>query len=316
MERTGAVIPAAGISRNMEEFQPLLPFEDTTVARHIVSLLQKEGVDPVLVVTGYRGEELENHLERTGVRCLRNEHYEKTEMFDSVRMGIRAIADRCDRILVIPADMPAIQPQTIHQILRIGSDIVRTVYGGGSGHPILLRREAALQICRYEGEGGLRRALESSGISITNLVVDDKGVSWDIDSQQEYQKMIQWNFRRGNGYPVRPDIHVRLAAGEVFFERETAGLLESVERTGSIQEACLQMDLSYSKGRSMIRKVEKQLGCKILDRWTGGTGGGGAHLTEEGGNLLRNYRAMQEKVQNDSIRTFRECFAEGLKQKG
>lgn len=313
MDRTGAVIPAAGSSHDMKAFQPLLPFEDTTVARHIVSLLQKEGVDPVLVVTGYRGEELENHLERTGARFLRNEHFAQTQMFDSVCMGIRAIADQCDRILVIPVDMPAIQPQTIHQIMRIGSDIVRTVYGGRPGHPILLRRGAALQICSYKGDGGLRRAMEGSGISITDLIVDDKGVSWDIDSQQAYQKMIQWNFRRGNGYPVRPDIHVRLAAGEVFFERETAGLLESVERTGSIQEACLQMDLSYSKGRSMIRKVEKQLGCRILERWTGGAGGGGANLTEEGRNLLRNYRAMQEKVQNDSIRTFRECFADGLK---
>ena len=313
MGRTGAVIPAAGVSYHGDAFRPLLPFEDTTVARHLVSLLKREGVDPIVVVTGYRAAELEEHLAQTGVLFLRNEAYETTKMFDSVRMGIRTIAGACDRILVIPADMPAIQPQTIHQILRIGSQIVRTVYGGKPGHPVLLRTDIALQLCGYEGERGLRGAMESSGIDITDLTVDDKGVSWDIDSQEEYQKMIHWNFRRGNGYPIRPDIHVRLAAGEVFFERETAGLLESVERMGSIQEACLQMDLSYSKGRAMIRKVEKQLGCRILERWAGGSGGGGAHLTQEGKNLLRGYRAMQEQVQNDSIRAFSECFAEGMK---
>ena len=63
MGRTGAVIPAAGVSYHGDAFRPLLPFEDTTVARHLVSLLKREGVDPIVVVTGYRAAELEEHLE-------------------------------------------------------------------------------------------------------------------------------------------------------------------------------------------------------------------------------------------------------------
>ena len=70
MSAMGAVIVGAGLSSRMEAFKPLLPFEDTTIARHIVSMLKQIGADPVLMVTGYRAEELEEHLADTGIRFL------------------------------------------------------------------------------------------------------------------------------------------------------------------------------------------------------------------------------------------------------
>ena len=36
MERIGAVIVGAGMSTRMEAFKPMLPFEDTTIARQVV----------------------------------------------------------------------------------------------------------------------------------------------------------------------------------------------------------------------------------------------------------------------------------------
>ena len=58
-------------------------------------------------------------------------------------------------------------------------------------------------------------------------------------------------------------------------------LLEYIEATGSIQEACARMELSYSKGSRMIKKAEKQLGFRLLERRIGGSGGGGSRLTPE-----------------------------------
>ena len=83
MKKTGAVLAAAGLSSRMGDFKPLLPFGDTTIAFHVTSMLRRLGADPVLVVTGYRAEELEDHLKGTGACFVRNTRYRHTQMFDS-----------------------------------------------------------------------------------------------------------------------------------------------------------------------------------------------------------------------------------------
>ena len=314
MGKIGAVIVGAGLSSRMEAFKPLLPFEDTTIARHIVALLKQIGAEPVLLVTGYRAEELEEHLAGMGVRFLRNEKYRETQMFDSVCMGIQAIADECEKIMLMPIDTPAIRLKTFHQVMMIDADMVRTIYGGEPGHPILLRSEVARKLCEYKGNRGLRGAMEESGFSMTNLIVDDKGVNWDVDTQQEYQELIDWNFRQGNGYPIHPVIQVKLAANDIFFDPDTAQLIEYIARTGSIQEACTEMGLSYSKCSKMIKAAEKQLNFRILERWTGGNGGGGSRLTAEGNALLSCYRDMTLQMQRAATEIFKDCFAGGFRE--
>ena len=210
MAKIGAVIVAAGLSSRMEAFKPLLPFEDSTISKHIVELLIQSGINPVLVVTGYRGDELEAHLANTGARFLRNEKYRETQMFDSIKMGIEAIADECDRIMLMPVDTPAITSKTFRQVAAVDADMVRTTYGGEPGHPIMFKVDVARELCCYTGDRGLRGAMESSGYTITNVNVHDCGVNWDVDTKEQYQALIGWNYRRWRGYPIHPHAGTRL----------------------------------------------------------------------------------------------------------
>lgn len=308
--KTGAVIVAAGLSSRMGELKALMPFENTTIARHIVQSVRNAGADPVLMVTGYRAEELEEHLAGMGVRFVRNEHFQETEMFDSVKMGIQAIADECDKLMLLPIDTPAISQKTFRQVQRIDADMVRTMYGGRPGHPILLRSYVAKELCSYTGDRGLRGAMEESGFSITGLNVDDKGVNWDMDTQTEYQELIAWNKNRDNGYPIRPETIIRLARDTSFFGPEKAQLIEYIDRTGSIQEACQEMGISYTKGSNMVKDAEKELGFKLLERWSGGNDGGGSRMTKEAKEFLRCYWEMVKKAQNLVDELFEEYFSE------
>lgn len=103
-------------------------------------------------------------------------------------------------------------------------------------------------------------------------------------------------------------VQVRLAKDGIFFGPGKARLMEYIEKTGSMQEACLEMGLSYSKGARMIKAAEKQLGFKLLERRIGGSGGGGSRLTDEGMDLLKKYRQLTLRVQKDADQAFEEIF--------
>ena len=62
MKKTGAVLVAAGLSSRMKDFKPMLPFGTSTASRHMIGMLKSLKADPIVVVTGYRAEELEAHL--------------------------------------------------------------------------------------------------------------------------------------------------------------------------------------------------------------------------------------------------------------
>lgn len=196
MEKTGAVLVAAGLSSRMGAFKPMLPFGSSTVALHMISLLKKEGIEPIVVVTGYRADDLEYHLRDAGVRFSRNERYRETQMFDSVRIGIRAIYEECERFMILPIDTPAIMPETIRKLLKLNAPLSRTICRGKPGHPILISSKTAKRLCTYEGPGGLRGAMEHDGIPITNLEVDDEGIYRDMDTREEYMELLRWNNER------------------------------------------------------------------------------------------------------------------------
>lgn len=305
MKKTGAVLVAAGLSSRMHDFKPLLPFGNSTISLHIVTMLKKMGLSPIVVVTGYRAEELESHLFSTGVRFIKNERFRETQMFDSVKMGILAVKEECERLLIMPMDIPAIMPDTFKQVLNIDAPIVRTRYEDRTGHPIVIRCDIAEAILDYDGDNGLRGAIAACGVAVCDVEVTDEGVRKDVDTPEEYQDLIQWNYSRGNGYPAHPEVQVRLVANEPFFGPKTAVLLEKIHQTGSIQEACIQMDLSYSKGSSLIKNAERQLGYALVKRWTGGSGGGGSVLTEEGIVLLNHYQKMVTEVQSTAEKVYR-----------
>lgn len=313
MKKTGAVLAAAVQPAGMKELKPMLPFGDSTIAIHIVTMLQKLGVEPIVVVTGYRAAELEEHLLHTGVRFVKNERYETTEMFDSVILGIRELAGECERILVMPADIPAIMPGTMRQVLMIDAGIVRTVYHGKHGHPIIFQRDVAESMLAYTGGGGLQGAVRESQIPVTDVEVEDEGVCRDINTKEEYQELLEWNYRRGEGYPIRPKTQVRLVANKAFFGPGIYQLMELLGQTGSLQEACLQMGLSYSKGSRIIKEAERQLGFPLTERWTGGQGGGGSRLTKEGKKLAENYRDMVSDVQDYTEKAYRKYFGKGFR---
>jgi molybdate transport system regulatory protein len=81
--------------------------------------------------------------------------------------------------------------------------------------------------------------------------------------------------------------------GEYVFGLGTMGLLDEIDKLGSISAAARKLGMSYRYALERITIVEKRLNRQLVDRTRGGKEGGGAKLTALGYELLADYRGME-----------------------
>jgi molybdate transport system regulatory protein len=71
-----------------------------------------------------------------------------------------------------------------------------------------------------------------------------------------------------------------------------AELLESIAATGSISESARQLGMSYRRAWLLVDTMNRCFREPVVASATGGTGGGGAGLTDFGRRVLERYRSM------------------------
>ena len=72
-----------------------------------------------------------------------------------------------------------------------------------------------------------------------------------------------------------------------------AALLESVRDTGSISAAARAMGMDYKRAWTLIDSLNRAFDRPVVERATGGSGGGGATLTPFGADVLARYRRIE-----------------------
>ena len=92
---------------------------------------------------------------------------------------------------------------------------------------------------------------------------------------------------------VRPRVQI----GEsITIDAGKIELLKQVEATRSISAAARAVGMSYKHAWLLIDSLTRGFGRPVVATATGGRGGGGAALTELGGQLVQRYRAIEARV--------------------
>ncbi|MGN1369622.1 MAG: NTP transferase domain-containing protein, partial [Aristaeellaceae bacterium] len=133
MSRIGGIVLAAGLSSRMKQFKPLMEIDGKSMIHRVISGMKQAGAEKIIVVTGHNRELLEAHLKNTGVSCVYNADYAHTQQLESLRIGLAALSNDVRRILVSPADVPLVVPQTILSLLAQSGDFVRPMFHGEAG---------------------------------------------------------------------------------------------------------------------------------------------------------------------------------------
>ena len=90
----------------------------------------------------------------------------------------------------------------------------------------------------------------------------------------------------------RLSIRVDLASGARIGPGKVA-LLEEIGRSGSISAAGRALRMSYRRAWELVEDLNRHLGITVVATAAGGSGGGGARLTEAGQAIVSGYRALE-----------------------
>lgn len=91
---------------------------------------------------------------------------------------------------------------------------------------------------------------------------------------------------------TRVSIRLDLASGARVGPGKIA-LLEEIGRHGSISGAARALRMSYRRAWELVEDLNRHLGTPVVAAVTGGSGGGGARLTDAGAALVAAYRAIE-----------------------
>lgn len=173
----------------------LLPYQGDTVVGALVASLRQGGVSDIVLVTAPDDEPLRAWGDRAGLRLAVNPAPERG-MLSSIREGLAAAggADLLARsgrpLLVTPADLPALRPETVAALLRHGfrdgSTLLVPSYRGRRGHPLLVSPARLPEIETLDLAVGLRELLERHPDQVEKIAVEDPGILQDVDTPEDY----------------------------------------------------------------------------------------------------------------------------------
>lgn len=302
--QTAALIVAAGKASGEDSKNPMFMMGSISVTQRIIATFHQAGINRIAVVTGYRAEEVERHLANNGVIFLRNAEYADTQMFDSAKIGLRYLKDKCDRILFTPADIPLFTAETVRCLNECNALLASPVCGETCGHPTLISASLVGELLADTGKGGLEGALSRCSVPLSRIPVQDKGILDGAGSREQYSALLNAH----NAGLVRPVVQVTLVREKPFFDGKLALLLRLVDETHSVRTACRQMQISYTGGWNMIRNLESQVHYPLIERSQGGAGGGKSRLTEEGLWLVRKFEQFEEELRRTADGLYESYF--------
>ena len=190
-DRISAILLAAGQSRRMGAFKPLLPFGDSTVIETCIRNLRAASVDEIVIVTGHRADEMREHLKLCNVKFAFNPDPE-SEMSASIARGVEQITSDAGAILIALVDHPAVSGDTIKQIIdewERGAHLVQPEHEGRGGHPVLIDLRYQGELLKLDLQKGLRSFFEAHRATVRRLPIESPYVARDMDTWEDYLRL-------------------------------------------------------------------------------------------------------------------------------
>ena len=190
-----AIVLAAGHSKRMGAFKPLLPFGPRTVIGTCIENLRGGGIETIVVVLGQgpQAEDLKEHLKNARVSLAINPD-PGSEMSDSIGCGVRQLPEATKAVIINPVDHAAVPAEVVGALVREwkqGARLVKPTWNEHGGHPVLVDLGFRDELLGLDPDGGLKAFFNAHQDQVRRVPVDSNYVARDMDTWDDYRALHQ-----------------------------------------------------------------------------------------------------------------------------
>lgn len=179
----GLVLAAGRGSRFGDDPKALARVGPRTMLGHAVAAPTAAGLRPLVVVVGYRGDEVAKAA-GTLAEIVENPAWEEGQSA-SLRAGLAALVNNetVGAVAIGLADQPRLGAEAYRRLTAAfqgGASLAVATYEGQRGHPVLIGREHWAEAMKLTGDEGARPLLAAH--DVTEVPCDGTGSPDDIDT--------------------------------------------------------------------------------------------------------------------------------------
>lgn len=192
------VILAAGAGTRFGGAKQLARWQHRSLVCCAVELALAAGLEPVVVVTGYRGEAVQAAVARCRgkrpVQVVFNPAWAEGQS-TSLRAGLSALPAAVEAALFLVADQPALTLTVVEALLatyRAGHAlIVAPASQGRQGNPVLFDHALFAELMAVTGDQGGRGVIARYRDRLALVEVNDPVVLYDVDRVEDLSYLAQ-----------------------------------------------------------------------------------------------------------------------------
>jgi len=188
-----AILLAAGQSKRMGEPKQLMPFRQSTIVEQAIDNLLGSAVNEVIVVVGYRAEDVIKAIAAKPIKLAVNPDYEHG-MSTSIIVGLKRLHSEVEAVMLALGDQPLVNSQTINRLIDEFRDhdkgIAIPTYQGRRGHPIIFAIKYKEQLLKLKGDVGGRQIIKDHPNDVLEVAVNAESIIADFDTRSDYQSRL------------------------------------------------------------------------------------------------------------------------------
>lgn len=189
---TPGIVLAAGSSTRMGRAKALLASGDRPFVRRILDTLEAGGIANRLVVVRPGDRALVATIEAAGARAISNPRADEGQLSSLIAGLDAADTDGVDAVLVTLVDVPLLDSSTVRDLLAraamSSAPIVRAVYRGRHGHPVIFKRATFAALRGADPAVGAKAVVRANVVE--DVEIDDPGVVEDVDTPSDYERLF------------------------------------------------------------------------------------------------------------------------------
>jgi molybdenum cofactor cytidylyltransferase len=182
-----AVVLAAGRSTRMgADNKLLMNLHGTPMVARTVATIAASPAKPIVVVTGHEAHAIQVALKSEPVTFALNPRF-ADGMSTSLKVGLAALPDDIDGVLICLADMPAVTATDIAKLIAAfnpteGRAIIVPTHQGKRGNPVLFAQGFIDEMRQVEGDAGARTVLSAHADAVYEVEMPNAGILADADT--------------------------------------------------------------------------------------------------------------------------------------